>query len=140
MPGRYNLERFVQAQDPVYDSVCTELRRGAKTSHWMWFIFPQLTQLGRSATAQYYGISSLAEATAYWQHPVLGARLVECSALVLAVEDKTALQIFGRPDDLKFHSSMTLFKQAAPQEPVFGRALEKYYRGERDSRTLELLR
>ncbi len=136
----YDLQRFVDAQAPVYARVCAELRAGAKTSHWMWFIFPQLKELGQSATARHFGIASLAEAEAYWAHPLLGPRLRECSGLVLAVDGRTAFQIFGPPDDLKFRSSMTLFERAAPQEPLFGRALDKYYGGERDPRTLALLR
>jgi uncharacterized protein (DUF1810 family) len=139
MDDIHDLQRFVEAQEPVYDRVRAELRAGAKASHWMWFVFPQLKQLGRSATAQHFGIASLAEAKAYWQHPLLGARLKECSELVVSVEGKTALRIFGSPDDLKFRSSMTLFEEAASDEPVFGRALEKYFRGGRDRRTLELL-
>lgn len=139
MDDIHDLQRFVEAQEPVYDRVRTELRTGAKASHWMWFVFPQLKQLGHSATAQHFGIASLAEATAYWQHPMLGSRLKECSELVVSVEGKTALQIFGWPDDLKFRSSMTLFEQAAPEEPLFAQALEKYFRGARDRRTLELL-
>ncbi|HEX6705568.1 MAG TPA: DUF1810 domain-containing protein [Albitalea sp.] len=135
----FELQRFVTAQQPVYAQVCAELAAGAKTSHWMWFIFPQLKSLGRSATAKHYGLASLAEAQAYWQHPLLGARLKECSGLVLTVEGKSALQILGSPDDLKFRSCMTLFERAAPHEPVFGRALQKFYAGQRDEATLELL-
>ena len=134
-----DLQRFVDAQAPVYGRVKQELARGAKTSHWMWFVFPQLKALGRSATAQHYGIASAAQALAYWRHPLLGPRLAECSALVLAVEGKTALQILGAPDDLKFCSSMTLFEQVAPQELRFAQAIEKYFGGQRDARTLALL-
>ncbi len=136
MTAIHDLQRFVLAQDPVYDRVRAELRAGAKTTHWMWFIFPQLRFLGRSPTAQHFGIASLLEARAYWQHPVLGARLKECSELVLAVEGKSAHQIFGSPDDLKLRSSMTLFEHAAPDEPVFGQVLEKYFHGARDWKTL----
>ena len=132
-------QRFIAAQDPVYRQVRAELAAGDKTSHWMWFIFPQLKALGRSATAQHFGIASRAEAEAYWRHPVLGGRLKECSELVVAVEGRTALEIFHSPDDLKFRSSMTLFVQAAPQEPVFSRALAKYFSGQVDPKTLELL-
>lgn len=139
MPDPHDLQRFIEAQDPVYLQVCVELAAGAKTSHWMWFVFPQLKALGRSATAQHFGIASRAEALAYWQHPVLGPRLKACSELVVAVEGRTALQIFRSPDDLKFRSCMTLFAQVAPQEPVFNRALAKYFGGEADARTLELL-
>ena len=135
----HDLQRFVQAQDPVYGQVCAELAAGEKTSHWMWFIFPQLRALGRSATARHFGIASRAEAEAYWRHPVLSGRLKECTALVVAIEGKTASQIFHSPDDLKFRSSMTLFAQVAPGEPVFARAIDRYFGGTGDSRTLELL-
>jgi uncharacterized protein (DUF1810 family) len=139
MDDPFDLQRFIDAQDPVYDAVKSELAAGAKRSHWMWFVFPQLKGLGRSATAQHFGIGSRAEAQAYWQHARLGARLKECSELVLAVPGRSALGIFGSPDDMKFRSCMTLFEQVAPQEPVFARALEKYFSGERDPRTLALL-
>lgn len=135
----HDLQRFVEAQDSVYSQVCVELAAGAKASHWMWFVFPQLKGLGLSAMAQHYGLASRAEALAYWQHPVLGARLKQCSELVVAVEGRTALQIFRSPDNLKFRSSMTLFTQVAPQEPVFSRALAKYFGGEGDARTMALL-
>jgi uncharacterized protein (DUF1810 family) len=133
------VERFVDAQASVYAQVRAELAAGAKVGHWMWFIFPQLAQLGQSATARYFGLASRQEALAYWQHPLLGARLRECIQLVLTVEGKTAHAIFGFPDELKFRSSLTLFEQVAPEEPIFGQALAKYYYGERDSRTLALL-
>ena len=139
MADLHELQRFVLAQEPVYPQVCAELAAGAKTSHWMWFVFPQLKALGRSATAQHFGIASRAEAQAYWRHPVLGPRLKACSELVVAIEGKTALQIFRSPDDLKFRSSMTLFAPVAPEEPVFNRALAKYFGGEGDATTLELL-
>jgi uncharacterized protein (DUF1810 family) len=133
------LERFVEAQAPVYDQVLAELRAGAKATHWMWFIFPQLKGLGHSATARFFGIASRQEAVAYWRHPLLGARLRECSQLVVAVEGETALKIFGFPDELKFRSSMTLFEQVAPEEPVFRQAIAQYFQGEYDSETLALL-
>jgi uncharacterized protein (DUF1810 family) len=136
----YDLRRFVEAQDPVYAQVRAELAAGAKASHWMWFVFPQLKELGRSTTARHFGIATRAEAVAYWQHPLLGARLKECSELMLGVEGKSALQILGSPDDLKFRSSMTLFAEVAPEEPAFRRALGKYFGGRVDERTLELLR
>jgi uncharacterized protein (DUF1810 family) len=139
MHDPHALQRFVDAQEPVFRQVETELRAGRKTSHWMWFVFPQLKGLGRSGIAQHFGIASRDEAVAYWQHPVLGPRLKQCSEWVLAVEGKTALQILGSPDDLKFRSCMTLFAQVAPDEPVFGRALDKYFAGRPDPRTLELL-
>jgi uncharacterized protein (DUF1810 family) len=134
-----DLERFVDAQASVYESVRSELRAGRKQSHWMWFVFPQLRGLGRSSTAHYYGLASAAEARAYLAHPVLGARLRECVELVLAVGARTAHEIFGSPDDLKFRSSMTLFSHVAPEEPQFQRALDKYYGGEPDPLTLDQL-
>ena len=140
MIDSHNIQRFTDAQNPVYEEVLAELAAGRKTSHWMWFVFPQHKELGRSAMAQRYGIASKEEAQAYWQHPVLGARLRECIELVLAVKGKTAFQIFGSPDDLKFRSSLTLFSKVAPDEPLFQRALEKYFDGVSDDRTLELLR
>ena len=134
-----DLQRFVDAHDPIYGQIRAELTAGVKTSHWMWFVFPQLQGLGRSAMAVKYEIVSRQEAQAYWQHTILGARLKECVELVLAVKGKTAFQIFGTPDDLKFRSSMTLFSQAVPDEPMFRRALTKYFDGRDDSRTMELL-
>ncbi|MDO8447865.1 MAG: DUF1810 domain-containing protein [Rhodoferax sp.] len=133
------LERFVEAQDRVYESVCNELALGEKTSHWMWFIFPQLKGLGRSPIAKHYAIESGAEALAFWQHPILGKRLKECTQLVLAQPNTTAHDIFGSPDDLKFKSCMTLFAQVAPQEPVFKQALERFFGGKPDESTLKLL-
>jgi len=111
----FDLERFLDAQAPVIGQVQSELRAGTKRTHWMWFVFPQIAGLGHSAMAQRYAIASLDEAKAYAAHPVLGARLRDCTALVLAVEGKTVHQIFGSPDDLKFHSCMTLFARAAPE-------------------------
>lgn len=136
----FDLQRFVDAQDPIYAQVKSELARGAKATHWMWFVFPQMRGLGRSATAERYGISSSAEARAYWDHPVLGPRLKECVEVILAVEGKTARGILGSPDDTKLRSSMTLFERVAPEEPVFRQALEKYFDGARDEATLALLR
>lgn len=136
MDDRFDLERFVQAQAGICEQVVAELRAGRKRSHWMWFVFPQLAGLGYSAMAQRCAIASLDEARAYLEHPILGARLRECSALVLAVPGKTAHEIFGSPDDLKFHSSMTLFHRAAPAEPVFGECLRKYFAGQEDALTL----
>jgi len=140
MPGEdpFGLQRFVDAQMPVYETVRAELAAGRKRSHWMWFVFPQLRGLGVSSTARHYGIDSLAEARAYLAHPVLGARLRECCALMLAVPGRSAHEILGSPDDLKFRSCLTLFSLAAPDEPVFGQALAKYYGGEADPRTLAL--
>ena len=139
MADPYDLQRFILAQDPIYSQVCAELAAGAKTSHWMWFVFPQLKALGRSAIAQHFGIASRAEAEAYWQHPMLGFRLKACSELVMAVEGESALQIFHSPDDLKFRSSITLFAQVAPQEAVFEHMLAKYFGGKGDAMTLDLL-
>ncbi|MDM0117313.1 DUF1810 domain-containing protein [Variovorax sp. J22R133] len=135
----HQLQRFVAAQNPVYADVCAELAAGDKASHWMWFVFPQLAQLGRSSTARHYGIASRAEALAYWQHPVLGERLKHCTALVLSVQGRTAHQIFHSPDDLKFRSCVTLFGAIAPGEPVFGKALKKFFEGQGDRLTLDLL-
>ena len=135
-----DLERFVEAQADVYEDVRRELGAGRKATHWMWFVFPQLRGLGRSATAHYYGIASTAEARSYLRHPVLGARLLECVDLVLAVDGRSAQAIFGTPDEMKFRSSMTLFAAVAPDEPRFRQALEKYCEGSGDPLTLELLR
>jgi uncharacterized protein (DUF1810 family) len=132
-------EHFLRAQTPVYPSVLAQLRAGAKASHWMWFVFPQLTALGRSPTALRYGIEDLATAQDYLRHEVLGPRLVECTRTVLGVTGRTASQIFGSPDDLKFRSSMTLFSRADPEQAAFADALAKYYDGIEDRRTLELL-
>ena len=139
MADAFDLERFVQAQDPVMAEVWRELRAGRKRSHWMWFVFPQLRALGQSATAQHYGIASLAEAEAYMVHRVLGPRLVECTELVLAVEGRSATEVFGRPDDLKLRSSMTLFAAAAPGAGVFAEVIRRYFDGMPDPRTMELL-
>jgi uncharacterized protein (DUF1810 family) len=139
MPDSFNLHRFVDAQDPLYGQVKAELAVGKKASHWMWFVFPQLVGLGHSGMARRFGIQSKAEAQAYWQHELLGPRLRECVALMLSIEGKTALEILGSPDNLKFHSSLTLFAHALPQEPLFARALEKYFKGLPDARTLELI-
>jgi uncharacterized protein (DUF1810 family) len=137
----YDLRRFVEAQAPVYHDVLVELRAGRKQSHWMWFVFPQIAGLGRSGTARFYAISSLAEVRAYLDHPVLGVRLRECTELILAVEGRSAHEIFGSPDDLKFRSSMTLFAEAAPrEETLFQAALDKFFGGEPDQRTFEILR
>ena len=135
----FDLERFVRAQAPVYEAVRAELAAGRKRSHWMWFVFPQLRGLGRSSTAQHYGITSLEEARAYLAHPLLGKRLRECCGLMLAVQGRSANQILGSPDDLKFRSCVTLFALAAPEEAVFRQALDKYYGGEPDPQTLAAL-
>ena len=135
----FDLQRFVSAQAPVIDAVRDELRQGRKRSHWMWFIFPQLAALGRSATARHFGIASLAEARAYLAHPVLGPRLRECCALLLQIKGRSAHEIFGSPDDLKLRSCLTLFRQADPGEPLFPQCLDRFYAGEPDPHTLALL-
>lgn len=140
MNDPYGLERFVEAQRPVYERVRSELGAGRKQSHWMWFVFPQVRGLGESPTARRFAIDSLDEARAYLAHPVLGPRLVECTRLVNAVEGRTLGEIFGYPDELKFRSCMTLFGDAAGAEgSPFDAALRKYCRGERDERTRVLL-
>jgi uncharacterized protein (DUF1810 family) len=138
MTDPYELQRFLDAQRPVYETVCAELRAGRKRSHWMWFIFPQIHGLGYSPMAQRYAISSLEEARAYLGHPVLGERLRECSRIVAELEDRTVDEIFGYPDDMKFRSSMTLFAQASPGD-VFDACLQKYFGGQPDMATLERL-
>jgi len=135
----YNLQRFLDAQTPIYEEVCRELRAGKKKSHWMWFIFPQLRGLGSSPTAMAFGISSLAEARAFLEHPILGARIRECTRLVNEVENQSIHQILGYPDDLKFRSSMTLFASVGVDAQIFKDALQKYFAGEPDPLTLELL-
>lgn len=135
----YDLARFITAQAPIYAPAVAELAAGRKRSHWMWFVFPQFEGLGASAMAQRYAIRSLAEAHAYLAHPLLGARLKECVGLVNKVEGRSAHEIFGSPDDLKFHSSMTLFAAAAPQEPLFTEALRKYFYGRGDPLSLAKL-
>ena len=140
MHDPYNLRRFVDAQEQVFDQVCSELRSGRKRSHWMWFIFPQIKGLGQSAISVKYSISSVEEAKAYLNHPTLGPRLWECTRLVNQIEGRTVEDIFGYPDDMKFHSSITLFAQAAPEDQVFKDALQKYFKGEIDQLTLDRLR
>lgn len=135
----HDLARFVAAQAAVFDTALAELSTGRKRSHWMWFVFPQHRELGHSPTAQLYGIGSLAEARAYMAHPLLGARLVAATQAVLGATAPSLHAIFGSPDDLKFRSSMTLFEPAAPEEPAFGRALDRWCRGERDPLTLALI-
>ena len=132
----FDLQRFVDAQHAVYAQVTTELARGAKTSHWMWFVFPQLKSLGRSATARHFGIASRAEALAYWQHALLGPRLQECAQLLLAVNGRSAEQILGNIDAIKLRSSMTLFEAVAPEAPCFAQVLDRYFAGQRDPSTL----
>jgi uncharacterized protein (DUF1810 family) len=134
-----SLERFVTAQAQIYPRVLSELKAGRKQSHWMWFIFPQIAGLSGSYRGQLYAIQSLQEAQEYLAHPLLGTRLRECCQAVLDVEGKTAHDIFGSPDDVKFRSSLTLFAQAAPNETLFRDLLQKYYDGEADELTLQKL-
>jgi uncharacterized protein (DUF1810 family) len=139
MDTKYNLQRFVDAQAPVYERVLGELRAGRKRSHWMWFIFPQVAGLGHSDMAQKYAIGSTDEAAAYLAHPVLGPRLRESAQLVAEIDDKPIDEIFDSPDDRKFQSSMTLFADVAPDEAVFQVNLDKYFDGRADPATLERL-
>ena len=141
MADPFDLNRFVRAQEGMYAQALAEIRAGEKISHWMWFIFPQFAGLGYSSMAQKYAIKSLDEAKAYLAHPVLGPRLIECAeaAVAVAVEGKTAEEIFGSPDDLKLRSCATLFSIVSPGESVFHRVLEKYFDGVGDERTRELV-
>ncbi|MGC9953217.1 MAG: DUF1810 domain-containing protein [Rhizomicrobium sp.] len=137
MDDPHNLNRFLSAQTPVFEQVRAELRAGCKRSHWMWFVFPQIQGLGHSDMARRFAIASLDEARAYAAHEILGPRLIECAVLVVAVEGRSIGEIFGSPDDLKFHSSMTLFARAATDNSVFKDALQKYFGGEEDRATVE---
>jgi uncharacterized protein (DUF1810 family) len=136
----HDLNRFVKAQTSDYARALAEIRQGRKRSHWMWYIFPQYAGLGFSATSRHYAIKSLAEAEAYLQHPILGARLIECADVVLQVKGRSAHEIFGSPDDLKLRSCATLFAQLSPAGSVFHRLLDQYFQGEPDAKTLEMLR
>jgi uncharacterized protein (DUF1810 family) len=135
----HNLQRFVDAQNAVFDQVWAELQEGQKQGHWMWFIFPQLRGLGNSEAAIHFAITSLDEAQMYLKHPVLGPRIKQCTRLVNLVEGRLINQIFGHPDDLKFRSSMTLFAAASSENTIFNDALQKYFCGEPDRLTLERL-
>jgi uncharacterized protein (DUF1810 family) len=137
--SQFNLQRFVDAQDPVYRSVVAELTAGHKRGHWMWYVFPQIHGLGGSAMSQAYAISSREEARAYSDHPILGARLRECTQCVLAVDGRTAEQIFSYPDHLKFRSCMTLFGESAAEPDIFRAALLRYFNGQPDPLTLDVL-
>jgi len=139
MTDDYNLQRFLEAQDHVYDAILGELRAGEKSSHWMWYIFPQITGLGHGGTTQKFAMTSLEEAKAYLQHPILGPRLRECTQLVLNVDRRSAEQIFGYPDNLKFRSCLTLFMTATTDDKIFQDALLKYFDGKPDTLTLDLL-
>ena len=135
----FDLSRFINAQKGIYDRALAELRDGLKRSHWMWYIFPQVEGLGHSPTTRRYSIKSLEEARQYLAHPVLGQRLKESAEAVLAIQGRSAADIFGHPDDWKLQSSMTLFELVSGPESVFGRILDKYYQGKRDTRTLQIV-
>jgi uncharacterized protein (DUF1810 family) len=139
MTTDFNLERFVDAQIGVYDTALAELRAGHKRTHWMWFIFPQIEGLGHSAMAQRYAIRSADEAAAYLAHPVLGPRLRACAAAVASHHDRGVDEIFGHPDNLKFHSSMTLFADVAPHEAIFQTCLDQFFDGRADPATMDRL-
>ena len=135
----HNLQRFVDAQEASFTSALAELKQGRKRGHWIWFVFPQLKGLGHSANSEFYGISGLAETATYLKHPVLGPRLIECVQAVNSVERRSATEIFGEVDAMKFRSSLTLFAKAASSEPVFTQALQKYFNGEFDPVTMSVL-
>lgn len=135
----HDLQRFVDAQRGTFDAALAELRRGRKTSHWMWFVFPQIAGLGRSEMARRYAISSREEAVAYLKHPVLGTRLKQCVAALLSTSGRSAHEIMGSPDDMKLRSSLTLFAQVAPDEPIFREALDRFFDGKADDATIERL-
>ncbi len=135
----FDLARFVEAQDEDYARAIAEIRNGRKWSHWMWYIFPQYAGLGMSSTSRLYAIKSIGEAEAYLRHPVLGPRLMECAEAAIAVEGRTALEIFGSPDDMKLRSCATLFASISSPGSVFHRLLEKYFEGKPDERTIKLM-
>jgi uncharacterized protein (DUF1810 family) len=135
----HDLNRFVEAQRSTYERALAELRSGRKRSHWMWYVFPQLAGLGRSAMSERYAIASLAEAEAYLEHPLLGPRLIECVTAVLELNGLSAYEIFGSPDDLKLHSCATLFARASPPGSQFSRLLAKYFGGREDEQTARML-
>lgn len=139
MNDPFDLSRFVEAQQRDYQQALDELRAGAKRSHWIWYVFPQLRGLGRSEMAEHYGISGLDEARAYLAHPLLGPRLEDCARALLSHRGRSARQIMGSPDDLKLRSSMTLFQAAAPQQALFAEVLQAFYDGEQDAATLQRL-
>jgi len=140
MADAYNLQRFIDAQEGDYSSVLRELRAGQKRSHWMWYIFPQIQGLGGSSMSRNYAISSQDEAKAYWEHPILGSRLLECIQLVMDVQDRTAEEIFPYPDNLKLRSCITLFERSVPDPAIFRAVLQKYFAGKPDELTLDILR
>jgi uncharacterized protein (DUF1810 family) len=135
----HNLSRFVQSQEDDYEQALSEIRKGKKRTHWMWYIFPQIDGLAFSSTSKHYSIKSVEEAKAYLAHPILGPRLLECAEAVLHIDGRSATEIFGPPDDLKLKSCATLFACVSPSGSVFERLLQKYYRGGRDEKTLQLL-
>jgi uncharacterized protein (DUF1810 family) len=139
MKDPYNLQRFVEAQSPVYEQIVRELKAGEKTTHWMWFIFPQIHSLGQSPIAKKYAIQSKAEASAYLEHELLGERLRECVQLTLEVEGRTASDIFGQIDRLKLRSSLTLFRAVAGEQPIFQESLGRHFEGQADSATIAIL-
>jgi uncharacterized protein (DUF1810 family) len=139
MTDIFDLQRFIDAQNPVFETVLAELSAGKKRTHWMWFVFPQLRGLGHSQMAWHFGLQSRGEAVAYLAHPLLGPRLRECVGLVLAVDGRSAHDIFGSPDDLKLRSCLTLFREIDGVDGVFGKALDKYFDGQPDPATLQLL-
>ena len=134
------INRFIRAQENIYPQVVNELQNGKKTSHWMWFIFPQIEGLGFSSTSKYYSIKTIAEAKEYVMHPVLGKRLLACSTILLNIEGKSAESIFGYPDNLKLQSSMTLFSFSSPESTVFLNVLNKYFKNKKDQKTLDILK
>lgn len=140
MEDKFLLQRFMQAQSHLYSDVVSELKQGRKINHWMWFIFPQVEGLGRTSTAEKYAIKSIEEAKAYIAHPILGGRLRECTELVLGIDGCSANQIFGYPDDLKFKSSITLFKQVIEDNKIFKDAIVKYFDGQEDILTIDILK
>lgn len=137
--SRFDLQRFLDAQAPVWEDVLSELGQARKRSHWMWFVFPQLAALGRSGTAQFYGIGGADEARAYLEHPVLGARLHECCALLLTTTGVSAREVFGEIDAMKLRSCLTLFEAVSPHTPIFRQCLDRFFAGEGDELTKELL-
>jgi len=139
MTDKYNLERFVTAQEQDYKTALAEVSGGRKRSHWMWYIFPQIKGLGFSDTARFYAIKDLQEAADYLSHPILGARLMEICGALLGHKDTSASQIFGNPDDLKLRSSMTLFAEVEGADPIFAKVLERFYSSRKDERTIAIL-
>ena len=139
METTYNLDRFLEAQETKFNEALSEIQKGKKQSHWMWFIFPQIAGLGFSEYSAFYAVKNIEEASQYLHHPVLGTRLVKIATAVLEINGKTATEIFGKPDDQKLRSSMTLFAQARNTDPVFQNVLDKYYQGMKDEKTTQLL-